>query len=382
MLINNWYVATESDALKEQPVRVQILGVDLVLFRDDKGNAACLADVCCHRGGALSRGVVSDGCVSCPYHGWKYNRLGNVVEIPALGDDAKIPKRARVDSYPIEERYGYVWTFLGDMPDVQRPALPDFLPEYDDRETWRIARVQRDWNVNWMRLGENLVDSSHLSFVHQFGKHIDPKMKILAIEETEWGAQYCQSMAARPKGGNQTKALEDVLPDDRKKAEVDLRFSLLGMMHRNRQVMAPGVTQLLWNAWVPIDESHTRLFSLQLRTYKKEPELDDQMLEAIRYGLDEDASIIEYVEPVVAPETNANELIIETDGMESTFRRKTREMTKKLGAIDIRKFERERKYQVLVIPSPARRQDNKNWMHKTVPLMDSNTQISKSTAAQ
>ena len=61
---------------------------------------------------------------------------------------------------------------------------------------------------------------------------------------------------------------------------------------------------------------------------------------------------------------------------------KTREMAKKLGVIDIRKLEQERKYQVLVIPSPARRENNKDWVHKTVPLMDSEIRVRKSAAAE
>ncbi len=375
MLINNWYVAAEATDLKDEPLGVRMLGVDLVLFKSGD-EVSCLANVCCHRGGALARGKISDGRLACPYHGWTYNTLGEVVKIPALGDDAPIPKRARVDCYPVQERYGYIWVFLGDMSEEERPSLPDFLPEYDDRETWRVGRVQTDWQANWMRLGENFIDSSHLHFVHQFGKHLSPKMEIVPIEETEWGARLAQGLDARNKKDQTTQALADALPKERKESKFDLQYSLVGMMHRNRQDMAPGVTQLLWNAWTPIDECNTRLFSLQLRTFKKEAQYDEQLLGTIRAGLVEDASIVEHIEPVIAPPDTQHEFLLETDGMESMFRKKAHELNRKLGAIDVRKFEQDRKYQSLVIPCPARKADPNNWLHKTVPLIQSEADLS------
>jgi len=370
MLINNWYIAAVADDLKDRPRGVRLLGLDYVLFRDSGGDIACLANVCCHRGGSISHGVVTNGCIACPYHGWQYDRTGKVVHIPALGADARIPKRARVDSYPVQQRWGYIWVFLGDLPAAERPELPDFLPEYTDLDTWYVLRTHTDWNANWMRLGENFLDSSHLKFVHAFGKHLDPQQEVLPIEETEWGGRLVQGLAARKKGEEITKALTDALPDEeRKQTQFDIRFSIIGMMHRNRQAFAPGVTQLLWNAWMPVDDTHTRLYSLQLRTFKQDSQYDEQMLKTIHFGLGEDLAIVEQLKPLIAPPTTHSELFLETDGMESMFRRKARELSARFGEIDVRKLERERKYEVCVIPSPARRADPKNWIHKIVPLI-------------
>jgi len=221
-----------------------------------------------------------------------------------------------------------------------------------------------------MRLGENFLDSSHLKFVHAFGKHLDPQQEVLPIEETEWGGRLVQGLAARKKGEEITAALTDALPDEeREQTQFDIRFSIIGMMHRNRQAFAPGVTQLLWNAWMPVDDTHTRLYSLQLRTFKQDSQYDEQMLKTIHFGLGEDLAIVEQLKPLIAPPTTHSELFLETDGMESMFRRKARELSARFGEIDVRKLERERKYEVCVIPSPARRADPKNWIHKTVPLI-------------
>ena len=80
--------------------------------RDSKGKPNTLSDTCIHRGGSLSGGVVREDCIQCPYHGWRFNGEGSCERIPSLGKEAKIPKRARVDANPTEERYGIVFAFL------------------------------------------------------------------------------------------------------------------------------------------------------------------------------------------------------------------------------------------------------------------------------
>ena len=85
-------------------------------------------------------GRVENGCVECPYHGWTCDGGGNVTRIPSLPAGQKIPARARVDAYPVKEKYGWVWVFLGDLPEAERAPLPDF-PEYDDHANWRPEAV-------------------------------------------------------------------------------------------------------------------------------------------------------------------------------------------------------------------------------------------------
>ncbi len=116
MFINFWYPAMESDALRDEPALVKMLGMDFVLFRDADGIAHCLANTCVHRGGSLGDGKVKDGCIECPYHGWRYAGNGQCTRIPSIGRNVKNTARAKVDSYPVEEKYGLVFAFLGDLP--------------------------------------------------------------------------------------------------------------------------------------------------------------------------------------------------------------------------------------------------------------------------
>ncbi|MEE9511368.1 MAG: Rieske 2Fe-2S domain-containing protein, partial [Gammaproteobacteria bacterium] len=91
MFINFWYPVIEGSELGDEPLQVTMLGCDFVLFRDEHGKARCLANTCMHRGGSLGHGVVRDGCIQCPYHGWQYNGDGRCVRIPSIGRDGKIP---------------------------------------------------------------------------------------------------------------------------------------------------------------------------------------------------------------------------------------------------------------------------------------------------
>ena len=132
MFINFWYAAELSENVTDSPVSARMLGQDFVLFRDTAGQVHCLSNVCIHRGAALADGKVRGDCVECPYHGWQFDRSGHCAVIPSLGADAKIPKRARVDSYPTVENYGIVFAFLGDLPEEERPPMCE-IPQYREK---------------------------------------------------------------------------------------------------------------------------------------------------------------------------------------------------------------------------------------------------------
>ena len=164
MFTNVWYVAERSANVTTTPRKVRMLGRDFVLFRDAQGKAACLADICSHRGASLSGGRCrGDGTVSCPYHGWRFNRDGQCTMIPSQADPTDVPSMAKVDSYPTVERYGLIWTFLGDEPEA---AVPIFdMPEFED-PTYRLITHDEVWNCNYHRMVEIDLDYVHSHFVH------------------------------------------------------------------------------------------------------------------------------------------------------------------------------------------------------------------------
>src|SRR5690349_14384151 len=119
MLKNFWYAVEFSDRVTSKPLKLTCLGQRFVLYRTSKGEAVCLSDLCAHRGAALSDGWVKDDCIVCPYHGWEYEQGGACTKIPANLQGRSIPKKARVDAYPVVEKYGFVWAFLGDLPEEE-----------------------------------------------------------------------------------------------------------------------------------------------------------------------------------------------------------------------------------------------------------------------
>ena len=132
MYINFWYPIVRSEDLSmETPEKVTVLGANLVAFRDEQGEPHVLSDTCVHRGaslgGAWSAGDhvprIVNGCIVCPYHGWEFGGDGQCKNIPSIGYGQKAPARAKVDSYPVEEKYGIIFAFLGDLPEEERPPL-------------------------------------------------------------------------------------------------------------------------------------------------------------------------------------------------------------------------------------------------------------------
>ena len=200
MYINFWYpIAKSTDVTTYEPFRAQVLGHQFVAFRDGDGAAHVLSDVCVHRGGALGKGWVREGNVVCPYHGWQFAGDGQCTHIPTLADD-KPPARAKVDSYPIQEKYGIVFAFLGDASEEERPPLYEI--EEFDQEGWRANDLLVfEVNAFYERSIENGIDPSHNEFVHpaQGSPAMDPnyRSKPLETQEGPWGSTSRGSLCGR-----------------------------------------------------------------------------------------------------------------------------------------------------------------------------------------
>jgi phenylpropionate dioxygenase-like ring-hydroxylating dioxygenase large terminal subunit len=371
MLINNWYVAATSDEVQDKPHRTRMLGVDFVLYRDDSGALHCLSDVCCHRGGALHRGQVANGCIACPYHGWVFNGTGQCVKIPAMGDDISIPKRARIDSYAVEERLGWIWVFVGDQAEVDRPEIPDWFQPYLENPEWRVVRYNYEWTeCNWERLCENSLDTSHPSFVHKrFGSRISPKATIAPIKHTEHGAKVTRVRAA-PAASQKRGAIADLLPKDRKTTKVTVEWSMIALVEMLYQEMTTEITQVLFSARTPVDENTVKSYGFQARNFLMEPEHDADRLEGLYEAVGEDHDIVRFLKPKHTVTSNAREMLIESDGMELGFRNKVQEWRDMGRYVDGETLERDGKRDVFVVASPARAGDPKGWVHQTVPMLD------------
>lgn len=162
-LRNAWYVAAWGHEIGETPLARTILDEPVVLYRTSEGAPAALEDRCPHRRLALSRGRIVGDDIECGYHGFTMNPAGKCVRIPG---QKSIPETARVRSYPVVERWRWIWIWPGD-PDLADSSLIPDLWQNDD-PGWAVSEGELIHIEGHYQLAiDNLLDGSHVSFVHK-----------------------------------------------------------------------------------------------------------------------------------------------------------------------------------------------------------------------
>jgi phthalate 4,5-dioxygenase len=161
-----WLPALLSEEISEPdcpPVRVRLLGEDLVAFRDTQGRAGLLAEHCAHRGTSLFFGRNEECGLRCIYHGWKYDIAGNVLETPAEPAGSTLKDKVHQVAYPCKEAAGIVWSYLG--PKTTMPLLPNY--EWMNLPPEQLYVTKSVQDCSWLQGLEGECDSSHLSILHQ-----------------------------------------------------------------------------------------------------------------------------------------------------------------------------------------------------------------------
>ncbi len=160
-----WHpVTAASELTADRPKkRVKVLGEDLVLFRDEKGEFGLLEEHCSHRGTSLYYGFLENGGLRCPYHGWLYDRSGSCLEQP-FEPNPKFKESIRHRAYPVQKLAGLLFAYMGPEP---APLLPRWDILVWDRGHRRIER-QETLNCNWLQAVENTMDFVHTSILHAY----------------------------------------------------------------------------------------------------------------------------------------------------------------------------------------------------------------------
>lgn len=163
-LRNCWYVAAFShEVASGQPLSRTLLDERVVLFRTLAGVTAALEDRCPHRFAPLSLGRITETGIACGYHGMAFDAGGRCLENPTQPDDS-IPPHACVRSYPAVERHGMVWIWMGEADAAHPQDIPDYR-QYDD-PAWNPQMQYMHVAGNYLLLVDNLLDLSHINFVH------------------------------------------------------------------------------------------------------------------------------------------------------------------------------------------------------------------------
>lgn len=158
-----WYaVGWAEDLAPGQLLPATVMNEVIVLYRDTTGGIVALEDRCCHRAAPLSIGRIEGDALRCMYHGLKFAPDGRCIEIPG---QERIPPQTRVRGYAAVEWKGWLWVWM-DRPETADPAL---LPPVDapDDPAWIFRREHIDYRAHYMLINDNLLDFSHLSYVHE-----------------------------------------------------------------------------------------------------------------------------------------------------------------------------------------------------------------------
>jgi len=258
---NPFCLAEQAPAADAAPLRVELLGERLVLFRDSAGRLGLLEEGCLHRGVSLALGRVEDHGIRCLLHGWKFTVDGAVLETPNH-PDPRLRQRLRATAYPVREAGGFIWAYLG--PAEREPAFPrwryfDFAPE-------NVRTVRLDADVNYMQQLEGGTDTSHVGILHsndarptwmtgEFRPNADADnpatlatgdlAPALDVEDTEFGFHYA---AIRQLPGDEGRHNVRVVPV---------------IMPSTRIIPAPAMQYLIFE--IPLGDTRTATFGATYR---------------------------------------------------------------------------------------------------------------------
>lgn len=206
---NAWYVAAWSHQLEAaKPFAMMILGERIVLYRRQDGSAVALEDRCVHRLAPLSLGRCEGDRLRCMYHGLLFDPDGRVAEIP--GQDL-VPKQAQVRAYPVIERHSWLWVWMGDVAAADHALVPPAVG-LDDPD-WILGHGQLDYQAEARLINDNLLDFSHLSYVHtnSFGTGPDHAQSLPRITPLERGVRFGRWVRNAPTRSQSSQKVDQAL---------------------------------------------------------------------------------------------------------------------------------------------------------------------------
>lgn len=295
-LRNTWYAAAHAQEVTVGALFHRRLLGDLVLmFRDESTRAVALEDRCPHRFAPLHLGKLKDGVVECPYHGLQFNSSGQCVFNPHSN---AIPKQAQVKRYPLVERYGFLWIWMGEMEKADANAIPHF--QSLNPEAWKILRGYMSIAANYLLETDNILDLGHIEFVHPgfFGTEAirRAKTEVLQKVNTVYSNRLTNNEILTPfldrtfdARGRAVDRWLNTRWDAPALMELEVGATLTGRPHAEGRSI-PGC-----HFFTPETESTTHYFWTYARDYAKEDEaLDAEIIQGVTYAFEQqDKPIIE-----------------------------------------------------------------------------------------
>src|SRR5215471_6752726 len=157
------FLANELPEADSDPMRLRLLGENLIAFRTSSGTFGLIANNCPHRGASLFFGRNEEEGLRCVYHGWKFDAAGNCVDMPNEPAESDFKHKVKAVAYPCKERGGIVWTYMGTRKDP--PPLPDLEANVLEGATATAFQLEG----NWLQILEGDIDTTHVGFLHYGG---------------------------------------------------------------------------------------------------------------------------------------------------------------------------------------------------------------------
>jgi phthalate 4,5-dioxygenase len=258
MMRQYWVPAAMSSELERDgaPMRLMLLGEQLIAFRDSSGRVGIMDHKCPHRCASLFLGRNEENGIRCVYHGWKYDADGNCVDTPNIAGDSDFKRHIKAKAYKTAERNGLVWVYMGERQEAP-PPLPEIEATLLPATEVQIVFAQRE--CNWLQALEGDIDTSHFGFLHAgaisadmlapdniFRYTVTNRAPDYHVTDTEYGTMYAAHRAA----------------DD---GQTYWRFANFMLPFWTQTPQGKFATHLHNRAWVPMDDHHTMFVSLRWR---------------------------------------------------------------------------------------------------------------------
>jgi phenylpropionate dioxygenase-like ring-hydroxylating dioxygenase large terminal subunit len=241
------------------PIRVRLLGENLIAFRTTSGAIGLVANSCPHRGASLFFGRNEEDGLRCVYHGWKFDVTGACIDMPSEPAESNFKSKVKVRAYPCVERTGVVWAYMG--PREVPPPLPGFPANASDENNTAIKEMRR---CNYMQGLEGDIDTVHAMFLH--GGHVVAERDTTPGTTSFFMAKHrSATFVTRQHEIGATYAA--VRPADEGREYWRTGHFLLPFYTMNGPGLLPLKNRAV--AWVPIDDEHTMMWQIEPKEHQQ-----------------------------------------------------------------------------------------------------------------
>lgn len=286
---SHWMPACLSEEVPEidgKPIRVRLLGENLVAFRDSDGRVGVVDEKCPHRKASMALGRNEECGLRCLYHGWKIDVDGNVVEMPSEPAESKLAEKVKVKAYKTHEAAGFIWVYMGDQS-----AVPDFEPPvFQPEPSTKIAIGKAVINCNWAQILEGAIDSAHSSTLHSTDM----------VPARKTNAEADESLWYRPSTDRAPRLQIETTPFGFRYAAIrrPIKDAKTHDYVRTTLFIAPHTVQIPPNnryniaiVHVPIDDTHTAFHFIAWGNPETTPDTESwRKFLALQVGIDVDES--------------------------------------------------------------------------------------------